>query len=140
MTFFPGENDSSLARVRLEALALEISALNDKKRGWQTAWEVEVQRTGDKDLEKPAELRALNKQLGPLYGQKEDLLRQFPHLQAEYGGKRQVKREPTTTVANSTVKAERAARKKANHERNLARRREEDRKRAHGGRSGGGKQ
>ena len=140
MTFLPGENDSSLARVRLEALALEISALNDKKRGWQNAWEVEVQRTGDKDLEKPVELRALNKQLGPLYGEKEDLLRQFPHLQAEYGGKRQVKHVPVLTVANSAAKAERAARKKANHERNLARRREEDRKRAHGGRSGGGKQ
>jgi hypothetical protein len=137
MAFLPGENDSSMARVQLEALALEISALNDKKRGWQQAWEIESQRQGDPNLEKPPELRALNKQLGPLYGRKEDLLRQFPHLQAEYGGKRQIKREPLSTVANSVVKKERAARKKANHERNLERRREEDRKRAHGGTGGG---
>jgi hypothetical protein len=137
--YLPGENDSSLARVRLEALALEISALNDKKRGWQNAWEVESQRMGDPNLEKPVELRALNKQLGPLYGEKSDLLERFPHLQAEYGGKRQVKHVPTTTVANATVKAERAARKRQNHERNLARRREEDRARARGGTGGGGK-
>jgi hypothetical protein len=131
MTFLPGENDSSLARVRLEALALEISALNDKKRGWQHAWEIEVKRTGDPNLEKPLELRALNKQLGPLYGEKENLLQRFPHLQAEYGGKRQVKRP------ERSIDPARAARKKANHERNLERRREEDRKRAHGGTGGG---
>jgi len=137
--YLPGENDSSLARVRLEALALEISALNDKKRGWQNAWEVEVQRTGDPNLEKPVELRALNKQLGPLYGEKSDLLERFPHLQAEYGGKRQVKREVTPSRFSEAERAERAARKKQNHERNLARRREEDRARARGGTGGGGK-
>ena len=137
--YLQGENDSSLARVRLEALALEISALNDKKRGWQKAWEVESQRQGDPNLEKPPELRALNKQLGPLYGQKEDLLRQFPHLQAEYGGKRRVKQEMRVSPVSTEVKAERAARKKLNHERNLSRRRDEDRARAHGGTGGGSK-
>ena len=55
-----------------EALALEIGALNDKKRGWQEAWEVEFKRIGDPTLEKPPELRAFNKQLGPLYGKQDD--------------------------------------------------------------------
>jgi hypothetical protein len=133
--FLSGASDSSLARVRLEALALEISALNDKKRGWQEAWEIESKRQGDPQLEKPTELLALTKRLGPLYGAREDLLERFPHLQAEYGGKRRGKKQEglSRSSASPEVKAERKARKKLNHERNLARRREEDRQRAHGG-------
>jgi hypothetical protein len=137
--FFP-EEDSALARQELEKLKVDIDVLNDQKRGWQKAWEGEVARTGDQTLEKPPELRALNKQLGPLYGRREDLLRRFPHLEAEYGGKKRTQQAaPTLTVFNSATKRERAERKRANHERNLARRREEDRARARGGRGGGGK-
>jgi len=134
------ESDGSSARTRLESLMVEIGALNDKKRGWQEAWEIEVKRTNDHELEKPPELRALNKQLGPLYGEKEDILRRFPHLEAEYGGKkRQKSGQSPLGVSRSVDKAERKAKKKANHEKNLARRREEDRARARGGTGGGGK-
>lgn len=136
-TDFLDQNDSSMARQELEKLALDIGVLNDQKRGWQKAWEGEVARTGDQTLEKPPELRAINKQLGPLYGRREDLLRRFPHLEAEYGGKKRTP-PPVRTVTDSAARQERAARKKANHERNLARRREEDRARAHGGKGGGG--
>lgn len=131
-----GETDSVAARKRLDALAIEIGALNDQKRGWQTAWEVEARRSGDPNLEKPPELRALNKRLGPLYGEKEDLLRRFPHLEAEYGGK---KKSAERSPLGGARDLESKARKKANHERNLARRREEDRARARGGTGGGNK-
>jgi hypothetical protein len=138
-TSFLGESDSTSARTRLEQLMIEIGAINDRKRPWQEYWQKENEKLGY-ETDKPPELRALNKQLGPLYGEKEDLLRRFPHLEAEYGGKK--KSGPVKSplgAANPISKRERAARKKANHEANLARRREEDRARARGGTGGGGK-
>ena len=100
---------------------------------------ITVKRTHDPELEKPAELRALNKKLGPLYGEKEDILRRFPHLEAEYGGKKRKQGASPLGVSRSVDKAERKAKKKANHEKNLARRRDEDRARARGGTGKGGK-
>jgi len=132
-------NSSASARTRLEQLALDIGAVNDRKRPWAEYWQKENEKVGY-ETEKPPELRALNRLLGPLYSEKEDLLRRFPHLEAEYGGKK--KSGPTKSSLSSTSiidRRERAARKKANHEKNLARRREEDRARARGGTGGGGK-
>ena len=133
------EFDNTSARTRLEQLAIEIGAINDKKRGWQEAWEIEMKRTNDPELEKPLELRAFNKQLGPLYSEKEDILRRFPHLEAEYGGKKRKQGASPLSASRSWDKAARKAKKKSNHETNLARRREEDRARARGGTGSGSK-
>jgi len=105
-------------RKQMENLLLQISILNDQKRDWQKAWEGEKKRQGDPHLEKPLELIVINKKLGPLYGAKEDLIRQYPFLEAEYGGRKKTatKISPLHVPKTQAEKAAKKARYLANRE------------------------
>lgn len=115
-------------RQQMEDLLLRINHLNDQKSGWQKAWEIERDRQHDPNLEKPPELLILNKQLGPLYGMKEDLLREHPYLENEYGGKK--RRSGKSPLGGSPIAQLNKAAKKMRYLANREVKRLENRQRA----------
>lgn len=83
---------SQTPRDEMVSLQQQIDVVNGRKSGWQRAWEEEKKR--DPYAEKPPELVAFNKELGPLYTEKDELLKTYPELVAEFGGKK--RKEKTT--------------------------------------------
>lgn len=121
--------DLGSARKELDKLRVEIDAMNDRKQAALRAWEGEKERQGDPTLEPPEDLRAMNKQLAGLYGQRDDILVVRPDLAAEYGGKKRgvMKKSPLGT--SPTAQANKAA-KKARWLANRENKRLENRRRA----------
>lgn len=92
---------SQTPRDEMVELQAQIDILNNRKAEWQMAYEVEKQR--DPDCQMPPELRAFNKQLGPLYGLKDALLEEHPELATEFGGKKKRKENTPTGFAARTT-------------------------------------
>lgn len=116
-------------RDQLESLNSQIETLQYRKQPILRAWEGEKIRQGDPDLPKPADLKQMNKQLYYLYTERDAYLERNPSLKKEFGSSKKSS-GPSPLGERGGSDIERKARKKANHEANLARRREEDRERS----------
>jgi hypothetical protein len=95
-------------RKRLEQLTLDINILNSEKAAVERAWQGEKERLNDPEMERPEELKTLNRRLGPLYGEKEDLLRDHPQFEADFGGKKKsaFKESPLGSSPNKRLNAD----------------------------------
>jgi hypothetical protein len=98
-------------RKRLESLAIEIGAYNDEKAALMRAWEGEKERLNDPLMEKPPELKRVNRALGALYGEKEDILRDYPHLEREFGSRKRGSMRESPLGTSPTARANRSAKK-----------------------------
>lgn len=92
---------SMTPRDEMVELQKQIDVLNSRKASWQKAYEIEKEK--DPDYPMPEELRAFNKQLGPLYGLKDALLEEHPELAGEFGGKKKRKENTPTGFAARTA-------------------------------------
>lgn len=104
-------------REQVQAAQDEIDQLNAEKSSIQKAWEGEVERTGDPLLPKPPKLRSLNQELYHQYTYRDNLLKKYPELQAEFGtpGRKRNKQKSFAVTRASVSAADRARRKKKIH-------------------------
>jgi hypothetical protein len=116
-------------RSELEVIRRELDALNDQKQQILHAWEGEKERQNDLSIPAPVELKALNKKLGFLYGQRDAIIGSNQQLAADYGGRKRSALTFGKSPLGSSSRVDKAA-KKVRHEANLERRRQEDRARA----------